>query len=69
MSFLEKQSLAEFLKSCRDDAALYKSHITAVNWSWIWADEPPAAIDSPDGFHARMQFRHRMEDIPCVVKR
>ncbi|ETW86243.1 hypothetical protein HETIRDRAFT_311357 [Heterobasidion irregulare TC 32-1] len=48
---------------------LLVSNMRAKDWSWIWADEPPSAIDTPEGFHARMQFRHRMIDVPCVVRR
>ena len=48
---------------------LLVSNMRTKDWSWIWADEPPSAIDTPEGFHARMQFRHRMMDVPCVVRR
>ncbi|THH20893.1 hypothetical protein EW146_g548 [Bondarzewia mesenterica] len=48
---------------------LLVSNIRAKNWSWIWADQPPPAIDTAEGFRARMQFRHRMMDVACAVYR
>ncbi|KAI0053929.1 tRNA methyltransferase [Auriscalpium vulgare] len=49
--------------------ALSASKITAKHWSWIWGDAPPLAIDTPAGLRARLQFRHRMLDVPCTVRR
>ncbi|KAI0693356.1 tRNA-specific 2-thiouridylase [Cytidiella melzeri] len=48
---------------------LYKSKIMMHDWRWIWADSPPAAIMQPEGFKARVQFRHRMADVACTVRR
>ncbi|KAJ3484753.1 hypothetical protein NLI96_g5414 [Meripilus lineatus] len=52
-----------------DHPLLYKSRIYAQDWKWIWGDSPPVAIDGVDGFRARVQFRHRMMDVGCIVKR
>ena len=37
-------------------------------FAWTWADAPPPALAAPGGLRARLQFRHRMADIPCVVR-
>jgi len=49
--------------------SLYKKRIIARDWHWIWTDNPPVAIDQPEGFRAKMQFRHRMTDVSCTVRR
>ncbi|PSR77576.1 hypothetical protein PHLCEN_2v7766 [Hermanssonia centrifuga] len=49
--------------------ALYRKGIVAKDWKWIWTDAAPAGIDAPEGFHALMQFRHRMLDVGCIVRR
>ncbi|OCH93829.1 tRNA 5-methylaminomethyl-2-thiouridylate-methyltransferase [Obba rivulosa] len=51
-----------------DHPALYVKSIVAEEWSWIWADSPPAEIRDESGFGARVQFRHRMLDVPCTVR-
>ncbi|OBZ65692.1 tRNA-specific 2-thiouridylase MnmA [Grifola frondosa] len=51
-----------------DHPALSCNSIWANEWEWIWKDSPPAGIED-QGFRARMQFRHRMLDVPCVVRR
>lgn len=48
---------------------LYSAEIKADDWRWIWADSAPAGIDTPQGFCGRVQFRHRMPDVPCTVYR
>ncbi|KAI0311801.1 tRNA-specific 2-thiouridylase [Amylostereum chailletii] len=50
-----------------NNPALLASSITMNDWSWIWADAPPPNLASRSGFRARMQFRHRMLDVPCTV--
>lgn len=52
-----------------DHPALYSQGIVSRDWQWIWADAPPSGLDSSQGFKARMQFRHRMADIPCTINR
>ncbi|EKM55235.1 uncharacterized protein PHACADRAFT_255702 [Phanerochaete carnosa HHB-10118-sp] len=50
-----------------DHKEMYSTGLVACDWQWIWADSPPEGLRSPDGLRARMQFRHRMLDIPCTV--
>jgi tRNA-5-taurinomethyluridine 2-sulfurtransferase len=52
-----------------DHPLLYKSTIYTNNWQWIWANAPPASIYKSEGFKARVQFRHRMADVGCTVRR
>jgi len=52
-----------------DNPALYCQNIIASNWQWIWRNHPPPGIDSERGFQGRIQFRHRMLDVSCTVKR
>ncbi|EMD38131.1 hypothetical protein CERSUDRAFT_134714 [Gelatoporia subvermispora B] len=52
-----------------DNPALYAQWIIADEWSWIWADSPPAEIYHELGLRGRIQFRHRMLDVPCTVRR
>ncbi|KAI0062349.1 tRNA methyltransferase [Artomyces pyxidatus] len=49
--------------------ALLATELVSKDWSWIWDDAPPSPIDTPAGLRARMQFRHRMLDVPCTVFR
>ncbi|KAI0797492.1 tRNA-specific 2-thiouridylase, partial [Abortiporus biennis] len=46
---------------------LYKSGLVVRDWRWIWSDSPPPEIDTPSGFRARLQYRHRMMDVACTV--
>lgn len=52
-----------------DHPGLYTKGIVSRDWQWIWADAPPPGLDSSQGFNARVQFRHRMADVPCTVYR
>ena len=56
-------------KTFSDHPLLYKSAIVAQDWQWIWANAPPANLVHPDGLKARVQFRHRMSDVGCIVRR
>lgn len=47
---------------------MYARSIRARAFAWTWADAPPPALAAPEGLRARLQFRHRMADIPCVVR-
>ncbi|KAI0934477.1 hypothetical protein AcV5_006307 [Taiwanofungus camphoratus] len=48
---------------------LFCNTISARDWSWIWADSPPPAIDDQAGFRCQIKYIYRMEDVPCVVRR
>ncbi|KAH8106930.1 5-methylaminomethyl-2-thiouridylate-methyltransferase [Cristinia sonorae] len=52
-----------------DHPDLYKKQITVRDWQWIWADSPPPSINESHGFQCRMQYAHRMMDVPCTVRR
>ncbi|KAG9226479.1 hypothetical protein CCMSSC00406_0005854 [Pleurotus cornucopiae] len=52
-----------------DHIDLWATSIRATGWSWIWADSPPIGISQPAGTRLRAKFRHKMEDIPCTVRR
>ncbi|THH23096.1 hypothetical protein EUX98_g8077 [Antrodiella citrinella] len=51
-----------------DHPDLYRSRIVARDWQWIWADSPPPGIEDAQGFRGRMQYGHRMPDVPCTVR-
>lgn len=48
--------------------SLYSTGLVTRNFRWIWDSWYPNDIDSSNGVRARVQFRHRMSDIPCIVK-
>ncbi|KZT09561.1 tRNA 5-methylaminomethyl-2-thiouridylate-methyltransferase [Laetiporus sulphureus 93-53] len=52
-----------------DHPALYCKGIVAKDWRWIWQNDPPPGIDTEHGFHGRIQIRHCMLDVPCIVRR
>ncbi|KAF8651508.1 hypothetical protein AX16_004720 [Volvariella volvacea WC 439] len=52
-----------------DNPALYCNELHLAHFSWIWADNPPADIDRPEGFKAQVKFRHRMSPIGCTIFR
>ncbi|TFK63355.1 5-methylaminomethyl-2-thiouridylate-methyltransferase [Pluteus cervinus] len=52
-----------------DNPSLYCSEFQVVQFSWIWADRPPARLDDPNGYPASVKFRHRMTDVGCTVWR
>ncbi|KAI0759510.1 tRNA 5-methylaminomethyl-2-thiouridylate-methyltransferase [Irpex lacteus] len=58
-----------FVVEGSDHPLLYKSNIIVRDWRWMWPDSPPGAIMQPEGFKARVQFRHRMADVGCTVWR
>ncbi|KZV63468.1 5-methylaminomethyl-2-thiouridylate-methyltransferase [Peniophora sp. CONT] len=49
--------------------ALRVPSITCSDFAWIWADAPPAGVDSPQGFRASVKVRHKMGHTPCTVFR
>jgi len=49
--------------------SLFKKQIIARDWHWIWEDSPPPGVNEPEGFRAQLQFRHRMLDVPCTVRK
>jgi hypothetical protein len=40
-----------------------------TEFTWIWGNSPPPDIDKPAGLRAQLQFRHRMLEVPCTVRR
>ncbi|THH11993.1 hypothetical protein EW145_g278 [Phellinidium pouzarii] len=50
-------------------SAMLSSGIITRNFRWIWDDDAPIAVDSRDGFRARVQYRHAEADTSCVVWR
>ncbi|KAI5116685.1 hypothetical protein M0805_007506 [Coniferiporia weirii] len=49
--------------------ALFSAGIRTRNFRWTWEDDIPPAVDTREGFPARVQFRHRTADVPCTVRR
>lgn len=49
--------------------ALFFNGLHVQDFSWIWADAPPADLTHPDGFRAHIKFRHRMKSVPCTVRK
>ncbi|KAI0345116.1 5-methylaminomethyl-2-thiouridylate-methyltransferase [Trametopsis cervina] len=58
-----------FVVEGSDNPILYQSKMLVKDFRWIWADSPPALIDGAEGFRARVQFRHRMQDVGCIVRK
>lgn len=53
----------------RTHPSLYSAGLITRNFRWLWETRSPEGIDSANGIRARVQFRHRMTDVPCIVKR
>ncbi|RPD66555.1 5-methylaminomethyl-2-thiouridylate-methyltransferase [Lentinus tigrinus ALCF2SS1-6] len=51
-----------------DHPALFCNSIVVDKWKWIWDDTPPSGIDD-EGFRGRVQYRHRMMDVPGTIQR
>jgi tRNA-specific 2-thiouridylase len=56
-------------KGTRNHEALFVTDLHIRDFSWIWADAPPAELSHSGGFRAHVKFRHRMESVPCTVHR
>lgn len=50
-----------------NSSALLASSLVSHDFSWIWADSPPDALNTPNGFRAHVQVRHRMPEVGCTV--
>ncbi|TFY76473.1 hypothetical protein EWM64_g7539 [Hericium alpestre] len=50
-------------------ADLLAAGVSVRDWSWIWENGAPEALDALGGLHARMQFRHRMAEVGCIIRR
>lgn len=47
--------------------ALWSKTLLIPDFSWIWADSPPADLRQSHGFRARVKHLYRMESVPCTV--
>ncbi|KAJ7646635.1 tRNA-specific 2-thiouridylase [Roridomyces roridus] len=50
------------------DPTLYCNTVQVREFSWIWADTPPAGITTEHGLRLSAQIRHRMRGVSCTVK-
>ncbi|KAF9789715.1 tRNA-specific 2-thiouridylase [Thelephora terrestris] len=64
-----KAQNAIYVVNGSENPHLYKLNLTCKDWKWIWADSAPPEIDTRMGFNCLLQFRHRMDPVPCTVKR
>ncbi|KAJ7126813.1 5-methylaminomethyl-2-thiouridylate-methyltransferase [Mycena epipterygia] len=55
-----------FVAPGRYEPSLYCKSVRARDFSWIWADSPPAELLR--GVHLSVQVRHRMRPVDCTVR-
>ena len=52
-----------------DHPSLYSQGIVVQGFNWTWEDSVPPEIETSTGLRALVQYRYRMEAVPCVIKK